>query len=271
MSATGFDPLRAAGRMCDRDQDEFKDAVNACMTGAPAQDLRKAEWPSEPRPEAYYGLAGELVHTIEPHSEADPAALLIQFLLGVGNLIGRGPYFRAEGDKHFSNLFAVIVGRTAKGRKGTSWGRISEVLRSVEDHYCSTRILSGLASGEGLIWADRDPICERMPVREKGRVVRYETVESDPGVSDKRLLVVEPEFARVLQVCEREANTLSAVIRQAWDTGSLRILTKRQPAQATDAHISILGHITADEVRRLLTDTAVFGARENVPSSAWLK
>jgi hypothetical protein len=31
---------------------------------------------------------------------------------------------------------------------------------------------------------------------------------------------------------------------------------KKQPAHATDAHISIIGHITKDELRRLLTDTA---------------
>jgi DNA replicative helicase MCM subunit Mcm2 (Cdc46/Mcm family) len=45
------------------------------------------------------------------------------------------------------------------------------------------------------------------------------------------------------------------VIRQAYDTGSLRILTKTNPAKATDAHISIIGHITKQELIRYLTDT----------------
>ena len=49
---------------------------------------------------------------------------------------------------------------------------------------------------------------------------------------------------------------MSAIIRQAWDTGNLRILTKKQAAKATDVYISIIGHITKDELRRLLTDTA---------------
>ena len=116
--------------------------------------------------------------------------------------------------------------------------------------------MSGLASGEGLIWALRDEICERVPVKEAGRVIRHEEQVSDEGVKDKRLLVAEPEFARVLQVCEREANTLSAIIRESWDTGNLRILTKKQAARSTEAHISIIGHITGDELRRMLTDTA---------------
>ena len=111
-------------------------------------------------------------------------------------------------------------------------------------------------SGEGLIWAVRDPIWCEEAVREKGRVVEYQRVRSDEGISDKRLLVVEPEFARVLQVAERQTNTLSALVRQAWDTGDLQSLTKTKAAKSTGAHISIIGHITKDELRRELSETA---------------
>lgn len=224
----------------------------------------RTNWPDPVQPKALYGLAGDVVRVIEPHSEADPAALLLQFLVGFGSVIGRQAHFVAEADRHPCNLYAVIVGQTAKGRKGTSLGQIQRVLALVDEAWSATRTMGGLASGEGLIWAVRDAMQERGTVRERGRVVRYEDVESDPGVTDKRLLVVEPEFARVLQVAERESNTLSAIIRQAWDTGNLRILTKKQAAQATDAYISIIAHVTKDELRRLLTDTAAangFGNR----------
>ena len=43
---------------------------------------------------------------------------------------------------------------------------------------------------------------------------------------DKRLLVVEPEFANVLKQTERQGNTLSVVLRQAWDGKSLGTMTK---------------------------------------------
>ena len=79
--------------------------------------------------EAYRGLAGAIVNTIKPASEADPVALLIQTLASVGNAIGRGPYYQVEGDRHGSNLYAVLVGETAKGRKGTSAGRIRQVMQ----------------------------------------------------------------------------------------------------------------------------------------------
>jgi hypothetical protein len=77
----------------------------------------------------------------------------------------------------------------------------------------------------------------------------------DAGVSDKRLLVIAPEFASVLRVLLREGNTLSPVLRKAWDSGSLRTLTKNSPACATGAHISVIAHITEEELRRYLDRT----------------
>jgi hypothetical protein len=59
----------------------------------------------------------------------------------------------------------------------------------------------------------------------------------------------------VLKVMSREGNTLSPVIRSAWDSGNLRSMTKNSEARATDAHVSINGHITKDELRRQLTET----------------
>jgi hypothetical protein len=214
-------------------------------------------WPSPLNEDAFHGVAGELVRLIEPHSEADPAALLIQCLVATGNVIGRTVHFYAEADQHYTNLFSVIVGRTAKGRKGTSLGHIQRVFAEVDPAWSSARTVGGLSTGEGLIFAVRDEVRERKEIRKKGRITAYKEVVTDPGVTDKRLLVVEPEFARVLQVCERETNTLSAVIRQSWDSGSLRIITKNKPASATGAHISIIAHITKDELRRLLTTSAV--------------
>jgi hypothetical protein len=221
---------------------------------SPATPLM-ASWPAPLAEEAFHGLAGDLVRILEPHTEADPAALLLQLLVAGGNAIGRGAHFIAEDDRHGLNLFAALVGDTSKGRKGASWGRIHRLLAFVDSSWTTSCIQSGLSSGEGLIWAVRDPIERRDAVKEHGRVVDYETVVADPGVTDKRLLVLEPEFSRTLRVMDRDGNTLSPVIRQAWDTGTLRVLTKTTPAKATNAHISIIGHVTRDELRRYLTTT----------------
>jgi Protein of unknown function (DUF3987) len=213
------------------------------------------EWPAPPGEEAFHGLAGDFVRTLDPATEADPIALLVQLILGFGNLIGRTAYFVVEADRHYANEFAVLVGRSAKARKGTSRGRVRSVLEPVDDDWTANRDVSGLSSGEGLIWAVRDPIEKQERVNERGQPVRYETVVADPGEEDKRLMITEPEFANVLKQTERQGNTLSAILRQAWETGRLRSLTKNSPARATGAHVTIVGHITAEELRRYLTAT----------------
>ena len=217
--------------------------------------VRKPGWPDPLDPAAYHGLAGEFVHMIAEHTESDLVALLVQFLVGFGNLVGREPYFAVEADRHHANEFALLVGESSRGRKGTAWGNARRPLRAVDPEWADTRHQSGLSSGEGLIWAVRDPIQARSAIREKGRVVGYEDVEEDPGVADKRLQVVEPEFASTLRVMGREGSTLSAVVRQAWDSGDLRVLTKKSPAKATGAHISVIGHVTVDELLRYLDRT----------------
>ncbi len=222
----------------------------------PTTDVRdSAPWPAPLAAECFYGLAGDIVRAIEPHSEADPVAILFQLFAATGSAIGHGPYFTAEADRHGLNEFVVLVGETSKGRKGSAWGHVRRLFTLVDAEWASQRIQSGLSSGEGLIWSVRDPIERRDPVKEKGHVVGYETVIADPGVEDKRLLILEPEFSRTLRVMGRDGNTLSAVIRQAWDTGDLRVLTKTSPAVATGAHISIVGHITRGELLRYLNDT----------------
>ena len=74
----------------------------------------------------------------------------------------------------------------------------------------------GLASGEGLIWEVHDPIEETKPIRKGGRHTgEYETIIANQGEADKRLLIIEGEFANVLKVMGREGNTLSPIIRCA--------------------------------------------------------
>jgi hypothetical protein len=213
------------------------------------------EWPKPLAVEAFHGLAGDAVRTIEPHSEADPAALLIQFLTAFGVAAGRFAYFAVEADRHYSNFFAVIVGQTSKSRKGTSWGNIRRVFQMADGDWTSNRILTGLSSGEGLIWAVRDTIYKREAVKKNGRVVDSQEVEADAGIADKRLLVLESEFTSALRMMSRDGNCLSPVLRDAWDRGELQLMTKNSPARATGAHVGILGHACREELLRYLNST----------------
>ena len=196
-------------------------------------------WPSPPAPEAFYGLAGDIVRAIEPHTESDPAGVLMQLHVAFGNAVGRSAYFLVDKDRHHANLFTALVGPTAKARKGLSYGHVKHLMETADGDWAKNCIKSGLSTGEGLIWAVRDA----------------DLVQGDSGVTDKRLLAVEAEFARPLVVMSRQGNILSEILRNAWDTGDLEILTKTTPAVATDAHISIIAHSTVQDLRRHLTDT----------------
>jgi hypothetical protein len=62
---------------------------------------------------------------------------------------------------------------------------------------------------------------------------------------------------------KREGNTLSSVLRHAWDGKRLDTLTKNDPVTATGAHISIVGHITREELRSLLSRSDAFNGFAN--------
>ena len=120
-----------------------------------AEKAKLTEWPLLEET-VYLGLAGEVVDTIAPHSEADPVAILIQFLAAAGNIIGRRCWYQVESDRHHANLFAVLVGSSSKARKGTSWGRVSAVAKVADHQWSEDRIKGGLSSGEGFINEVRD-------------------------------------------------------------------------------------------------------------------
>lgn len=190
-----------------------------------------AGWPAPPDPIVYHELIGEIVNTIAPHTEADPVALLTQLLVAFGAAVGRRAWFQVEATRHAPNEFMLLVGDSSRARKGSSWDHVRRLI-SIVDPSLEPRVLTGLSSGEGLIWAVRDPTSQ------------------DPGHPDQRLLVIEPEFASTLKAASREISTLSPTLRSGWDGRPLAILTRTAPARATNAHIALIGHITREELRR---------------------
>jgi hypothetical protein len=165
-------------------------------------------------------------------------------------MFGAYAHIAPEVRKHFPRLFAVLVGETSKGRKGSALANVRHVLGLADPEWSQNCVNSGLSSGEGLIHAVRDPVM-RKSKNEEGETV--EKVE-DEGVSDKRLLITEEEFGSVLKMSLRDGNVLSDQVRRAWDTGDLASMTKRSPARATGAHVSILGHITRADLQKHLAE-----------------
>jgi hypothetical protein len=213
--------------------------------------------PKKPQlqPEARHGLAGDVVRLISPYTEADEAALLLNTLAAFGNTINASAFAAVQTTEHPGRLFVALVGETSKGRKDTSWAPIKYLFSQVDKDW-KKRIKGNLSSGERLVFNVRDPIFKQEPIKEKGKVTGYQEVMVDPGESDKRLMVIEPEFASTLTVMAREGNTLSAVVRQAWDDGDLSPMTKNNPITATGAHITLIAFVTKHELLARLDDTS---------------
>jgi len=224
-----------------------RDFAATRATSGPLEFPKATDWP-ELSNDALTGIAGDVVESLLPHTEASKAALLFTFLTVAGNAIGLRPHAMVEGSsRHRCNLFVALVGDTSKGRKGTSWAQVREVFNRAG---WLPPTASGLVSGEGLIANVADDVVQREEV--EGKWVEKVLKK---GVADKRLLLRVAELASPLKVMARPNNTLGDVLRESWDDGDLRTLAKNSPVTATNAHISIVAHVTRQELRRYITDT----------------
>jgi hypothetical protein len=147
-----------------------------------------------------------------------------------------------ESTRHPLILDPILIGETSKARKGTSWDHVRRLLEQVDPVWARERITTGLSSAEGLI----DEVSD----------------DADP-VPDRRLLIVQSEFASVLRAMERTGNTLSSVMRQAWDGVMLRTMVTSSKRKATGAHVGLIAHITRPELLRYLSDTEMFNGFTN--------
>jgi hypothetical protein len=211
----------------------LRDLISAAPAESPKSGISTSYGRRKTHPildeKALYGLAGEFVETILPHTEADKAALLVQMLVAFGNIIGRGPYYVAESTRHYTNLYALVVGLTSAA-KGSSLKQVRNVLDRVDEAWALDCNKGGLSSGEGLVEAI--------------------------GETDKRLFLRESEFASVLARQGRDASVLTATLRELWDEGNVRVMNRKHNAlSVTDAHVSLVGHITPEELMQRLSDT----------------
>lgn len=192
-------------------------------------------WPDALGRSAHHGPLGELVAAIEPTTEADPVALLFALLTMFGSAAGRGSYAVVEETQHHPRLFSVLAGASAASKKGTTNAKATAAMRELDPDWVRSCRISGLSSGEGLVEDIRDGS------------------DDDDGVDDKRRLAVCSEFGGLLRVLNRENNTLSAFLRDAWDGLDLRVMTRKDGGlRATEPHVSLIGHVTLPELRKNL-------------------
>ena len=86
---------------------------------------------------------------------------MVQLLVAAGNALGDKAWTVVERTRHYPALFALIVGDTAKARKGTSAQWVLRTLGEAAPAWRAECTTTGLSTGEGLIERVRDPEYER--------------------------------------------------------------------------------------------------------------
>jgi hypothetical protein len=233
------------------DNDRLFHGVENAVTAAtlPKPEVKWDDLNPEPvlDPAALYGLVGDIINALAAHTEASVAALLFQFLVIFGAMIGRGPFVRVGAVRHEARIFSAIVGATGKARKGQSLAEVRQIFAQADAQTLDAITISGLSTGEGLV--------SRL---------------SDRGDSqgEKRGLIQEAEFSKVLSVIDN--STLSQVLRDAYDGAPLRVLTRKDPLEADDAYLALIGHSTVEELVARLTTVEIANGFANRILFVWV-
>lgn len=191
-------------------------------------------------PACLYGLIGEIATEASRNTEANPFAVGLNSLSFLCAAVGRAPFMPVGDTIHHPRIFSLHVGKSGVGRKGDSISlikRIAQDLRETHPGVAPAIHTGGLSTREGLAALIHDG---------------YHDGRADiPSVDDKRLWVIESEFANVLHQSRRDGNTLSSALRDCWDGASLQPATKASRVWATDPHVGIAAAITPYELGSL--------------------
>jgi hypothetical protein len=175
--------------------------------------------------DALYGLPGRVALKLSESTGADPASILGMFMTCFGNAVGRQPHVMFYGHDEPGLLFTLVVGKWARGRKGTAWNAVKKLFGQAEPDWSANRIESGLQSSEAMI----------------------EIVQDSPN-GDPRLLILETEFARFIAAMSAQRKFASRM-RTAYDGEPLAARRVKQPPLIATQHmISIVGMITPREL-----------------------
>ncbi|MDE2020256.1 MAG: DUF3987 domain-containing protein [Patescibacteria group bacterium] len=154
-----------------------------------------AKCPQVPE-EAWYGLSETYRKIIGPRVESSDNFHLACFMTMVGAALGKSVYMNVS-RVVYPNLFTVIVGESAWGRKGVAMAPVFDLVPEINPGIIP---FSDLASGEGLI-----------------RAVS-ESLESAHEKSQASVLVTLDEYNMMLIKAKQKGNTLIPSIKKTFDT-----------------------------------------------------
>jgi len=204
----------------------------------------------------FTGPLGELTRLIAPHVPWDPIAFHLQALVVIGNYLGFGPHVAEGATLRHGNLFLALIGGTGSG-KGSSLGWVQWMMTAIDEPHLDERVVTAVGSGQGLLGKITDTVY--------GKDSSGRQVVVIEGCDDKRVLYVEEELGQLFSKMMSQ-DTVEKMITKAWDSGTLETLTKHESMRCQSPHVSIIGHITPDELYDRLEKRLV----DNGFSNRWL-
>lgn len=192
----------------------------------------------------FYGLAGDVMRMASDGAEVHPAAAGMAFLSYAAVSLNRKCEVYVGNGTHHARIYGCHVGRSSVGGKGMALEVTYRIRSAVEADALPGAPVSGHMHDGGL--STREGLA--FMIRDESDTQDKDGVPSDLGVSDKRLFIIEQEFANVLAQSQRDGNTLSAALRTAWDGGDLAPATKSNRTRASNPHVGLHCCITPIEL-----------------------
>jgi hypothetical protein len=227
--------------------------LDALADRARQEVARLRLWLPPAGPDLFDCYLGTLAERLDPHTEADPVGVMASLLATVGVHLGQGPHLPLGYERHPLVVWPMLIGATGSGKKGTAHNAAKALFLHADNEFVAANVHSGLSSGEGLSSVFAVDTEEAAGKSRKPRLL--------PD-NDCRLLAYEPEWASVMARMKREGNTLSAILRAAWEGGNLSTLNV-DARVARHAHVGILAHITPKEFRAKVSASDMAGGTYN--------
>ncbi|HCG5251515.1 TPA: DUF3987 domain-containing protein [Vibrio parahaemolyticus] len=213
----------------------------------------------ELRNEGFYGLAGKAALFLCDGFRALPELVTLSLLARIAASINKGNVIVKNGAQSTElRLNALLIMRTGGG-KGMGENRAqllierSKLFAESDDE--SSPLFArvhegGLSTTEGIVNELRDDYRGK-----NGEIVH--------GNADKRLCVIEEEFASIFIKCRSNNSNLSSTIRKLFDGANLSPLTKHDKISCTNPHVCIVGHITPKEFLDEISGKDLFNGFSN--------
>lgn len=216
--------------------------------GVAYEVAKPLDFPEPPAGEAFQGLAGSVVDQMTDFTDASPAGMLTSLLTMWSGVFGAD--FTLYNERQPSNLFMVLVGATAMGRKGTAtrltWQTLMDVLQPGGPNAAGVSLWDarwdGMASGQGFL--------------------RHMST-----AAVKRGVAVEEEFENVIRLSRSSkdyASILATTLQKGFDGSLIQSVTVAKTVTVAPPYfVSILGNITGEVLREVLPPTMVTGGFAN--------